>query len=203
MTPCMTCSPYHRSWRRPSPHWVTHSVLDMYDDNLKKKISNVEEEVDDEDLQTLLRWALAGGLVLVRSRPVPIQLLYQQLTHSGNFFHNAAVRTDVVMILFVLITTNRSSWSPHTLSIKDCHVLESITPAFYRVATGSLDRSVVIYDVHQATVVLRLSFPASSQSLTCNSTQDFLYAWDSTVSIHLSSNSGDENQLCYCKSYRR
>ena len=25
------------------------------------------------------------------SRPVPIQLLYQQLTHSGNFFHNAAV----------------------------------------------------------------------------------------------------------------
>jgi hypothetical protein len=29
-------------------------VLDMYDDDLKK-ISSVEEEVDDEDLQTLLR----------------------------------------------------------------------------------------------------------------------------------------------------
>jgi len=29
-------------------------MLDMYDDNLKK-ISSVEEEVDDEDLQTLLR----------------------------------------------------------------------------------------------------------------------------------------------------
>ena len=29
--------------------------------------------------------------MLVWSRPVPIQLLYQQLTHSGNFFHNAAV----------------------------------------------------------------------------------------------------------------
>ena len=114
------------------------------------------------------------------SRPVPIQLLYQQLSHSGNFFHNAAVRTDAVMTLFVLITTNRSSWSPHTLSIKDCHVLESFTPAFYRVATGSLDRSVVIYDVHQATVVLRLSFPASIQSLmTCNLTQDFLNVWDS------------------------
>jgi len=27
----------------------------MYDDDLKKKISSVEEEVDDEDLQTLLR----------------------------------------------------------------------------------------------------------------------------------------------------
>ena len=61
----------------------------MYDDDLKKKISSVEEEVDDEDLQTLLRWALAGGLVLVWSRPVPIQLLYQQLTHSRNVFHNA------------------------------------------------------------------------------------------------------------------
>jgi hypothetical protein len=29
-------------------------VLDMYDDELKK-ISSVEEEVDDEDLQTLFR----------------------------------------------------------------------------------------------------------------------------------------------------
>ena len=95
-------------------------------------------------------------------------------------------------MLFVLITTNRS-WSPHKLSVKDCRVLESFTPAFYRVATGSLDRSVVIYDVHQATVVLRLSFPASSQSLNYNSTQDFLYTLGSTVSIHLSSNSGDEN----------
>ena len=57
-------------------------------------------------------------------------------------------------MLFVLIPTNRSSWSPHTLPIKDCHVLESFTPAFYRVATSSLDRSVVIYDIHQATVVL-------------------------------------------------
>jgi hypothetical protein len=54
-------------------------MLDMYDDDLKK-ISSVEEEVDDEDLQTLVVW----------SKPVPIQLLYQQLTHSGNFFHNAA-----------------------------------------------------------------------------------------------------------------
>ena len=79
------------------------------------------------------------------------------------------------------------------LSIKDCHVLESFTPAFYRVATGSLDRSVVIYDIHQATVVLRLSFPASIQSLIYNSTQDFLYALGSTVSIYLSNNSGDGN----------
>ena len=89
------------------------------------------------------------------------------------------------------------------LPIKDCHVLESFTPAFYRVATDSLDRSVVIYDIHQSTVVLRLSFAASIQSLTCNSTEDFLYAGGSTVSIYLSSSSGDENQLCYCKSYRR
>ena len=68
MTACVTCSPNHRSWRRPVPslsHSLTHSVLDMYDDNLKKKISSVEEEVDDEDLQSLLRWALAGGLVII------------------------------------------------------------------------------------------------------------------------------------------
>ena len=72
-------------------------------------------------------------------------------------------------------------------------MLESFTPAFYRVATGSLDRSVVIYDIHQATVVLKLSFPASIQSLIYNSTQDFRYAWGSTVSIYLSNSSGDEN----------
>jgi hypothetical protein len=41
----------------------------------------------------------------------------------------------------------------HTLPIKDCHVLESFT--VYRGASGSLDRNAVIYDVHQATVVLR------------------------------------------------
>ena len=75
------------------------------------------------------------------------------------------------------------SWSPHTLPIKDCHVLESFT--CLRVATGSLDRSVVIYDIHQATVVLRLSFPASIESLTCNSTQDFLCAGGFTGSIYL------------------
>jgi WD40 repeat protein len=80
---------------------------------------------------------------------------------------------------------SRSSWSPHTLPIKYCHVLESFAFASYRVATGSLDRSVVIYDVHQATIVLRLSFPASIESLTCNSTQDFLNAEGPTVSIYL------------------
>ena len=79
----------------------------MYDGDLKKISSVEEEEVDDEDLQTLLRWALAGGLVLVWSRPVPIQLLYQQLTHSGNFFfHNAAVRTDAVMTLYDAVRTD-------------------------------------------------------------------------------------------------
>ena len=62
-------------------------------------------------------------------------------------------------------------------------MLESFT--CLRVVTGSLDRSVVIYDVHQATVVLRLSFPASIESLTCNSTQDFLCAGGSTGSIYL------------------
>jgi len=40
--------------------------------------------------------------------------------------------------------------------------------------------TAVIYDVHQTTLVLMLLFPASIQSLmTCNSTQDFLYVWDS------------------------
>jgi len=75
------------------------------------------------------------------------------------------------------------SWSPHTLPIKGCQVLESFTSL--RVVTGSLDRSVAIYDVHQASIVLRLSFPASIESLTCNSTQDFLCAGSSTGPIYI------------------
>ncbi len=37
-----------------STHSLSHSVLGMYDDDLKKISSVEEEEVDDEDLQTLL-----------------------------------------------------------------------------------------------------------------------------------------------------
>jgi hypothetical protein len=37
-----------------------------------------------------------------------------------------------------------------------------------------------VYDVHQETIVLTLSFSASIESvMTCNSTQDFLYVWNS------------------------
>ena len=43
----------------------------------------------------------------------------------------------------------------------------------------------MIYDVHHTIVVLRLSFPASIESLTCNSAQDFLCAGSSTASIYL------------------
>ena len=43
-----------------------------------------------------------------------------------------------------------------------------------------LHRGDTVYDVYQATIVLTLSFSASIESvMTCNSTQDFLYVWDS------------------------
>ncbi len=54
-------------------------------------------------------------------------------------------------------------------------------PAHFSVSIiiMSCGSTAVINDVHQATLVLTLSFPASIESLmTWNSTQDFLYVWD-------------------------
>ena len=110
----------------------------------------------------------------IKTRPDEASTLLKALYTSAEISITSKA-TAITATTSRLITTSRF-WSPHILPIKDWHVLESFT--CLRVATtGSLGRSVVIYDVYQATVVLRLSFPVSIESLlTCNSTQDFLYA---------------------------
>lgn len=75
------------------------------------------------------------------------------------------------------------SWSAHTLPIKDMVVLDSVTTL--RVLTCSLDRTIVLYDVLQAQICLRVSLPQALESLAINSTQDLLCAGSSSGAVFL------------------
>lgn len=67
------------------------------------------------------------------------------------------------------------SWSPHTLPIKDMHVLESLGSTI-RVVTCSLDKTIVMYDVHAGRQCLRLSMSDPLESIVCNPGEDFIIA---------------------------
>jgi WD40 repeat protein len=75
------------------------------------------------------------------------------------------------------------TWSAHTLPIKDCVLFDTLTTL--SVLTCSLDRTLVLYDVLQAHVCLRLSLPHSLESVTCNPTQDLICAGASNGSVFL------------------
>jgi WD40 repeat protein len=75
------------------------------------------------------------------------------------------------------------TWSAHTLPIKDCILFDTLTTT--RVLTCSLDRTIVLYDVLQAQVCLRVTLPQSLESLACNATQDLVCAGASNGSIYL------------------
>lgn len=78
---------------------------------------------------------------------------------------------------------NGRSWSAHTLPIKDCILFDTLTTT--RVLTCSLDRTIVLYDVLQAQVCLRVSLPHSLESLACNPTQDLVCAGASNGSVYI------------------
>lgn len=69
------------------------------------------------------------------------------------------------------------------MPIKDSYVLDSLTTL--RVLTCSLDRTVVLYDVLQSQLCLRVSLPHALESLTCNATQDLVCAGSSNGSVYI------------------
>lgn len=75
------------------------------------------------------------------------------------------------------------TWSAHTLPIRDCILFDTLTTT--RVLTCSLDRTVVLYDVLQAQVCLRVTLPHSLESVACNVTQDLVCAGASNGDIYL------------------
>lgn len=75
------------------------------------------------------------------------------------------------------------TWSSHTLPVKDCVLFDTLTTL--RVLSCSLDRTLVLYDVLQGQVCLRVSLPHSLESVTCNPTQDLVCAGASNGTIYL------------------
>lgn len=69
------------------------------------------------------------------------------------------------------------------MPIKDSFVMDSLTTL--RVLTCSLDRTVVLYDVLQSQLCLRVSLPHSLESLTCNANQDLVCAGSSNGSVYI------------------
>jgi pre-rRNA-processing protein IPI3 len=73
------------------------------------------------------------------------------------------------------------SWSPHTLPIQDAILLDSL--ASVRVVTCSLDKTLVMYDVHSGTQCLRISLPEALESIACNPGGDIVCVGSSVGSI--------------------
>ena len=73
------------------------------------------------------------------------------------------------------------SWNPHTLPIKDMHVVDAL--GVIRVITCSLDKTIVMYDVHNGQQCLRLSLPEALEAVVSSPSEDFIMAGGSSGSI--------------------
>jgi hypothetical protein len=70
------------------------------------------------------------------------------------------------MSVCIYLSYRPSSWSPHTLPVKDLCLLGMATTSG-RVATVSLDRSVVLYDSAADKQYLRMNLPQPLETIAC------------------------------------
>lgn len=75
------------------------------------------------------------------------------------------------------------AWSPHRLPVKDLYLMDSLS--FLKAVTCSLDRTVVVYDIHAGNFCMRISLPEPLLSITCNPNEDYLVTGSSTGDIFL------------------
>ena len=66
------------------------------------------------------------------------------------------------------------SWSPHTLAVKDMALCGTATTAL-RALTCSIDRTLVVFDVHANRQCFRLAMDQPMESLACNRTEDLVF----------------------------
>lgn len=66
------------------------------------------------------------------------------------------------------------SWSPHTLAVKDMVLCGSAATSL-RALTCSIDRTLVIFDLHSNKQCLRLALEQPIECLTCSRTEDFVF----------------------------
>ena len=81
------------------------------------------------------------------------------------------------------------SWSPHTLAVKDFCIIGGTGGPTFRVLSCSLDRSLVLYDVHACPPtgkqVLRISLNGPLESVVCSPTSDLAFAGASNGVIYV------------------
>lgn len=75
----------------------------------------------------------------------------------------------------------RRSWNPHTLAIKD--IVCSGSYASIRVLSCSLDRCIVLYDMHCDRQLFRIAFSEGLESIALNGTRDFAFVGSSSGPI--------------------
>ena len=79
--------------------------------------------------------------------------------------------------------TALDTWSSHTLAVKDMLVMGNLSTL--RVATCSLDQTVVLYDVHCKTECFRKAMPRPVESLLVNGAENTLYCGTDDGSIYI------------------
>ena len=73
------------------------------------------------------------------------------------------------------------SWNPHTLAIKGMHIVECGSSV--RVFTCSMDRNVVIHDIHTNKQCHRLAMPQALESLVCTAAGDYAFVGGSSGTV--------------------
>jgi len=79
------------------------------------------------------------------------------------------------------------TWCPHTLPVTDftcIPVAQSYSSSVFRIASVSLDQSVVLYDVFAGTVVLKTGLGVALESVCMNHTEDYLFVGGANGSIY-------------------
>jgi pre-rRNA-processing protein IPI3 len=81
------------------------------------------------------------------------------------------------------------SWSPHTLAARDLCVIGGLGGPTLRVMTCSLDRTVVLFDVHacppSGKQVVRMSLGGPLESVACRPAGDLAFAGSSGGAIYV------------------
>ena len=75
------------------------------------------------------------------------------------------------------------SWNPHTLTIKDFTIIGVVSTL--RIVSCSLDKTIVMFDVHSNKQCYRAAFPQPLESVCINVSQDIIFSGASNGDIYL------------------
>lgn len=138
-------------------------------------------------------WEVATGALLTSWQAHFKEVTRVRCSPNSDFFGSAstdgmarvwslsAIIDTAALNQFRQSHTPYKSWSPHTLAVKD--MCFSGGYSTMRVFTCSLDRSLVLYDVHRGVQVMRIGLSQGLECLICNPTEDFCFVGSSSGHI--------------------